>query len=157
MRQRGFLSAELSQYLIVALLLFTLFVPPLFQWARLYQNAASINQTIETITQAAQFHYAKTVLTTRCLPQTALSLADLDLPLTHDDVRYEVRYLQSGAPKARPSGIQVGVTIIEPKLHNVATRLTPDEIQGATLLFNAPLNYQLPDWQQLDISTGCIR
>ena len=68
MHQRGFLSAELSQYLVITILLFTLLVPPIFQWARLYQNAASINQTIETITQEAQFHYAKAVLTTRCLP-----------------------------------------------------------------------------------------
>lgn len=157
MRQRGFLSAELSQYLIVTILFFALLVPPITQWARLYQNAASINQTIETITQEAQFHYAKAVLTTRCLPQAALTLADLNLTLPGDDVRYEVRYLQSGVPKARPSGIQVGVTIIEPKLQNVATRLTPDEIQGATLLFNAPLNYQLPDWQELNTNTGCIR
>ena len=157
MRQRGMLSADLSQYLVFTILLFTLLVPPIYRWGKLYLDASNINQTIDTITQEAQHHYAKAVLTTRCLPQTALALTDLDLSLSGDDVRYEVRYLQSDAPKARPSGIQVSVEITEPKLQSVATRLTPDEIQGATLLFNAPLNYQLPDWQQLNINTGCIR
>jgi len=97
MRQRGFVSADFSQYLVVTVLLFMILVPPIFQWARLYQNASTIKQTIETITQEAQSHYAKAVLTTRCLPQTELTLADLNLTLPDDNVRYEVRYLQSGA------------------------------------------------------------
>ncbi len=157
MRQRGFLSAELAQYLIVSILLFIFLVPPLFRYTKIYIDATDINQAVETIQHEAQVHYAKSVLTNRCLHQSTLSIADLNLSLPYDHVSFEVRYLQSGIMKARPSGIQVEVTITKPNWQDIANRLSPDELRGASLIFNFPLNYQLPDWQQLNTDTGCIR
>ncbi|MDC5711153.1 hypothetical protein [Vibrio europaeus] len=71
---------------------------------------------------------------------------------------YEVSYRQTSSANTRPVGIQVSVSLLDRQEESAITRfLAPDEIRTPRLIFNAPLNYQLPDWQQLNTSTGCIK
>ncbi|WP_434529552.1 hypothetical protein [Vibrio sp. K4] len=107
--------------------------------------------------QQSRLHYAEQVLETRCLAQSALDMNELTLPNEESGVRYDVAYQQTTQANARPSGIDVTVTIEDTKLQGSAAWLSPDEQRDNELIFHFPLDYQLPDYQELDIDTGCIR
>lgn len=156
-RQRGALNAELSLSLVTSLILLVTLVPPIYHAAADYRSSRDIQAHIDTIAQQSRLHYAEQVLETRCLAQSVLDMNELSLPNEESGVRYDVAYQQTTQANARPSGIDVTVTIDEPKLQGSAAWLSPDEQRDNELIFHFPLNYQLPDYQELDIDTGCIR
>ncbi|HFQ5058999.1 transporter [Vibrio vulnificus] len=156
MKARGFISAELLQILVFIVLLLTLIVPPLARFASHQVSAWHIQRTIEHLFELSREHYAKSVLHSRCLAQSNLDMAAIGETPERDGMNYEVAYQQSGVPKAPPSGIEVSLTLTEPTLEPIKGWLHPDDISGNTLRFYAPLSYSLPDWQELDLATGCI-
>lgn len=157
MKQRGFLSADLIRYLVFFILLLTLIVPPLARFASHQVSAWQVQQTIEHLFELSREHYAKSVLTSRCLAQTDLNMATIGVNPNQDGMILDVTYQQSGVPHAPPSGIQVSVTLNEPTLEPLKGWLHPDDISGNTLRFYASLPFTLPDWQELDLATGCIK
>ncbi|EIA1343197.1 TPA: transporter [Vibrio parahaemolyticus] len=156
-RQRGALSAELSITLVTAIFLLVTLTPPLSRAAANYRTSLDVQAKVDTIVFESRLYYAKQVLETRCLAQTELEMSVLALSDEESGVHYDVAYQQSTQVNTRPSGIDVTVTINETKLLGIATWLSPDELRDNELIFHYPLNYQLPDYQELDIDSGCIR
>ncbi|MEJ3625925.1 transporter [Vibrio vulnificus] len=156
MTQRGFISADLIRYLVFFVLLLVLIVSPLARYASRQVSVWHIEQHIAHLFELSRAHYAKSVLLTRCLSQTNLDMTDIGETLVRDGVSYDVGYQQSGVPHAPPSGIRVSVTLTEPTLESLKGWFHADGISGNTLRFYAPLSYSLPDWQELDLATGCI-
>lgn len=156
MKLRGFISAELTQYLLFMTLLLALIVPPLARFASRQVSVWHIEQHIAHLFELSHAHYANSVMLTRCLPQTDLDMVAIGETSEREGINYEVAYQQSGVSKAPPSGIEVSLTLTEPTLEPIKGWLHPDDISGNTLRFYAPLSYSLPDWQELDLATGCI-
>ncbi len=154
MAPRGFLSAELGQYLLLISLL-SLLVTPLARYGNQLLSAWHIERTVHRLIDKSQQHYAKSVLMSRCLPQTRLSMQVLGEVAQQDGVTYGVSYRQSGVPRTPPSAIVVSV-ILDQSMKGLINLFQADVIQGATLQFYAPLRFTLPDFQQLNIETGCI-
>ncbi|MEL7385266.1 MAG: transporter [Pseudomonadota bacterium] len=157
MKQRGFLSAELTQYITVLSLLSILIIPPLGRYASHQIKAWQIQEIIERVFELSREHYAKSVLISRCLAQTDLDMPAINMNANQDGIVIDVSYQQSGVHRAPPSGIRVSVRFTEPKFYALKNWLKPDEISGMTMRFYAPLSYSLPDWQELNIATGCIK
>ena len=155
MAQRGFLSAELGQYLLLISLL-SLLVVPLARYGNQLLSAWHIERAVHRLIDKSQQHYAKSVLMSRCLTQTRLSMQVLGEVAQQNGVTYDVSYRQSGVPRTPPSAIVVSVTL-DQSMKGLINRFQADVIQGATLQFYAPLRFTLPDFQQLNIETGCIR
>ncbi|MGF1894074.1 transporter [Vibrio campbellii] len=156
MKQGGFLSPELTQYLVFLSLLSILIIPPLGRYASLQIKAWQIQETIDRVFARSREHYAKSVLTSRCLAQTRLDMKAINMSGNQDGMIIDVAYQQSGVHRAPPSGIRVSVRSTEP-IYSLINWLKPDEISGMTMHFYAPLSYSLPDWQELNIATGCIK
>ncbi len=157
MKQRGALSADLSAYLMAIVLLLVVITPPIHAAAFRYLTQHRIQADIETIAFHSRDHYALSVLRTRCLAQSNISMAALGINAERAGVRYEVSYRQSLVPNARPSGLTITVSLTDDTLRPLAARLSADEVRGHTLTFYRPLNVQLPDWQQLNTQTGCLK
>ncbi|WP_017187974.1 hypothetical protein [Vibrio harveyi] len=157
MKQRGFLSAELTQHIVFLSLLFILIVPPLVRYASHQLDAWHIQKTINNVFELSREHYAKSVLTSRCLAQTDLDMTAINMNANQDGIVIDVAYQQSGVLRAPPSGIRVSVTLTESMFYSLKNWLKPDEISGTTLRFYTPLSYSLPDWQEINLATGCIK
>ncbi|WP_322805336.1 transporter (plasmid) [Vibrio alfacsensis] len=157
MKQRGFLSADLIRYLVFFVLLLVLIVPPLARYASRQVSVWHIEQHIAHLFELSREHYAKSVLLTRCLPQTDLDMTAIGEASVRDGVSYEVGYQQSGVPHAPPSGLRVSVTLTDPMLEPLKGWFHADGIHGNTLTFLSPLPFTLPDWQELNLATGCIK
>ncbi len=156
-RQRGALNAQLSMSLAVSALLLVTIVPPIHRAASNYRAALDIQASVRAIVHQSRTHYAEQVLTSRCLAQTDLSMNALSLPSGQAGADYQVSYQQNAQANTRPSGIDVTVTLTAPGLQGSAAWLFADRQQDNVLTFHYPLNYQLPDYQELDTHTGCIR
>ncbi len=158
-RQRGFLlwDVALSYGMWVVVLTATLAL--LLPRAMALSEAMRIDHTLKQLQERSQAHYDRQVLTTRCLPQTALSLSDLP-PLTGDGLaQYQVGYRQGGTPHAPPTGIEVTVTLTRPdSLNTVAAYTDPERLlPPQSLRYFTPLRGNLPDWAQWNTTTGCLQ
>lgn len=158
MKCRGTLSADLATYLALSLAVVITLAPLAYKMVNHTLTSARIHAYVDEIVFRSRDHYALSVLRTRCLAQSDLSMSALGMASDlQAGVSYHVAYQQSHTAHDRPLGIAVTVTLNDAKLQNQAAWLSADEVRNHTLTFYRPLNYQLPDWQQLNTNTGCIK
>ncbi|WP_143696953.1 hypothetical protein [Vibrio coralliilyticus] len=85
-------------------------------------------------------------------------MAKIGMDSSIGGIEFEVAYKQKGIANTRPGAIEVTVSLGSmPNASGVISLLNPDEVHASTLKFYEPLNFDLPDWQHLDISTGCVK
>ncbi|MFA0078407.1 hypothetical protein AB4427_09710 [Vibrio artabrorum] len=157
-RQRGFLGWEALISYGVWVVAITATLTLLLPRAMAFREAMQIDHTLRQLQEQSQAYYDQQVLTTRCLPQTALSLSDLP-PLTDDGLaHYQVGYRQGRTANAPPMGIEVTVTVLHaPSLSTVAAYTDPERLlPPQSLRFFTPLKGDLPDWAGWNTNTGCL-
>ncbi|CAK1812557.1 Transporter [Vibrio crassostreae] len=158
-RQRGFLLMDVVMTYGVWVVAIAATLAVLLPKALTFTEAVQIDRTVVQLQEQSEAHYYQQVLTTRCLPQTALSLSDFP-PLTPDGLaHYQVGYRQSAASNTPPIGIEVSVTLTRPhSLNTVAAYSAPERISPSkVLIYFAPLVVDLPDWAHWDTTTGCLK
>ena len=158
-RQRGFLLLDVVMTYGAWVLAITATLAVLLPKVMTLAEAIQIDRTVVQLQEDSQAHYYQQVLTTRCLPQTALSLSDLPT-LTPDGLaHYQVGYRQGTTSNTSPIGIEVSVTLTRPhSLNTVAAYSAPERISPSEdLIYFTPLVIDLPDWAHWDTTTGCLQ
>ncbi|MGR5307699.1 hypothetical protein [Vibrio mediterranei] len=144
--------ATTSLFLVVAL-------PSIIGSIQQRVEAITIESAIDALYTKAHFHYRQQVLTTRCLPQSTLAIADLSLPVNDGVAGYSISYLQDASTNTPPRGFEVSVTLNDVTHFSAITRnLRPTQLEPPNkLIFHEPLRFELPDWAQWNTSTGCLQ
>ncbi|WP_234498190.1 hypothetical protein [Vibrio maritimus] len=144
--------ATTSLCLVVAL-------PSLITSASQRVETITIERALDTLYSSAHVHYREQVLTTRCLPQSTLAIADLSLPANDGVAGYSISYRQDTSTNTPPLGFEVTVTLNDDTYFSALSRhLQPTQLASPnTLIFHEPLRFELPDWAQWNTSTGCLQ
>lgn len=153
------LTSELVAKLTVLSFLLVTLVPPLVQLGNAYASAKSIEAYVNKIIHLSNVKYSEGVLMSRCLKQTQLSMSDINLDSQVNAITYSTEYVQNSAfSNAKPTAIKIKAQFNDvSELTRVSRFLESNEQTNNALIFYSPLNYKLPDWQQLNITTGCIK
>nr|AKN37822.1 Transporter [Aliivibrio fischeri] len=156
--QRGAFSVDILLYLTFTFLILMFSVTTVLSVLVDKRLANELIQSVERIQQQSATHYATQVLQTRCLPQSVLSMADIDAPDKDELASYAVEYTQRSQSNSAPSGIDIDVTLLDKNnVGRVTQFLSFTRLDDTTFTFHYPLRNQLIDWQQLDVNNGCIK
>ena len=143
---------------LVALLSITIYMATTFApKVKGYSDAKSVSRVINNITDESRYYYALHVLKTRCLWDNSLHINKVESPSSDAYATYQVSYTQSGIPNTKPTGISIKATIRSPNAEKIIEFLNPDERLSNQLTFYKSLNYELKDYQQLNVANGCIK
>lgn len=158
-KQRGMLTGELAAKSSIVLFLFLTLIPPLVNLSHAYSSAKTVEAYVNKIIKLSTVNYSEDVLITRCLEQTELSMNHLGLDGSLNSIDFTVEYVQNGTmANAKPTAIKVTAHFNnDSELSRVSKFLDASEYTNNSMIFYAPLNFKLPDWQQLDVKTGCIK
>jgi hypothetical protein len=156
--QRGSLSVEYLFYISFSLIILVFVISTSLNVLSDYRLAKDVNHTVQEIRHNSALHYSTQVLQSRCLPQTTLTMASIETPSDDGLATYEVRYIQRAQPNSAPSGIEITATLHDASImERVARFLSPTQQNDTSFIFHFPLHNQLHDWQELNVTTGCIK
>ncbi|MUK76580.1 transporter [Aliivibrio fischeri] len=156
--QRGVFSVDALLYFAFSLVILMFIITTILSVLTDKRLASNLMQSVERIQQQSTTHYATQVLQSRCLPQSILSMEDIDAPDKDKLASYSVKYTQRAQPNSAPSGIDIDVTLLNKKdVGRVTQFLSFTRLDDTTFTFHYPLHNQLHDWQQLDVNNGCIK
>ncbi|HFG2091850.1 hypothetical protein ACQ5UA_17705 [Vibrio cholerae] len=158
-KQRGILTGELAIKLSILIFLLITLIPPVAQLGYSYASAKSVEAYVNKIIQLSNVNYSEDVLRSRCLSQTELSMSHLNLDSSLNSIDFTVEYVQhSTMTNVKPVAIKITAHFNDSSmLSSVSRFLESNEYSANSMIFYAPLSFRLPDWQQLDVATGCIK
>ncbi|MFA1563224.1 hypothetical protein [Aliivibrio fischeri] len=155
--QRGLLSVDLLRALAFIAAM-TVLSTQAFRYYANIDDARRIERTVSDIALIAQQHYQDGVLDTRCLAQPPIDMETLLLNPIDDLGTYQVGYDEMSTTLSQPHHITVSFTFtrLEHK-ESIGRYLAPNYHDTRSGFYQFPLDYQLPDFQQVDRATGCIK